>query len=308
MPNQITDSEVLAYVAESAWGTTPATPTGQIVRMTGVTPTQDKGTTKSQELSSSREDADIIQVSARGGLTVPFEASYDIQFEDWLQALLGGTWASNELKVGTTRRSFTMQRKLTDSGLFQLFTGAVPSKITLGTSIGNIVGGSAEFVSKFPSMSGTEVFTNATPYTAAGTNPVFDPIASIQLLQEGGAGAIAGATEFSIELMNGIVSLDQLASLDPLEILAGGFSAQGSFSCYLADSTYWAKFAAHTTTSLVMTLGGAASKKYSFSFAKVKLSKVDLPNQGKNNAMIQKYTWEAFKDATDTTTKITRTP
>lgn len=308
MGNQITDSEVLAYVAESAWGTTPATPTGRIVRMTGVTPTQDKGTVKSQELSASREDADIIQVSAKGGLTVPFEMSYDPQFEDWIEALLGGTYATNVAKVGTTRRSFTFQRKLTDSGLYQLFTGQVPSKISIGTSVGNIISGSAEFVGKFPTMETADVFTNATPYTAAGTNPVMDPIASVQLLQEGGSGAIAGATEFSLELMNGIISLDQLASLDPLDIIAGGFSAQGSFSCYLADSTYWDKFAAHTTTSLVMTIGGSAAKKYSFSFAKVKLSKVDLPNSGKNNAMIQKYTWEAFKDATDTTTKFTRTP
>ena len=84
--------------------------------------------------------------------------------------------------------------------------------------------------------------------------------------------------------------------------------AQGTFSCYLPDATYWDKFAAHTTTSLVITVGGSASKKYSFSFAKVKLSKAELDNTGKNNAMIQKYNWEAMLDSSDTTLKVTRTP
>jgi hypothetical protein len=305
MSNQITNTEVLAMIAETSWATPPATPTGVIVRTTGSKPTQDKGTVKSNEITASRETADIIQVSASGGLSVPFEFAYDAAFETMMQALTGGTWTSNVLKIGSTVRSLMLQRKLTDAGLFQLFNGAIPTKFMFGTGIGNIVSGSADFVSKFPTLTAVDAFS---AYTAAGTNPVFDPIASIQLLQEGGAGAIAGATEFSVEMANGIIPFPQLGSVDPLDIRFGDFTAQGSFSCYLPDATYWTKFAAHTTTSLIITVGGSAAKKYSFSFAKVKLSKVELDNSGKNNAMIQKYNWEAMLDSTDTTVKITRTP
>lgn len=305
MPNQISNTEQLAYIAETTWGTTPATPIGQLMRFTGFTPMQDKITVKSTEITNSREIADIIQTSAKGGITIPFELSYDVQFEDILQALLGGTWSTNVLKVGTTRKSFTIQRAMSDITQYQLFTGAVPSSLTLTAGMSKIIAGSTTFVSKFPSMSGSSVWSST---TAAGSNPIMDPIAAIQLVQEGGAGAIAGATEFSMTLNNGLINFDQLSSKDPLDIQLGAIDASGTFIAYMPDLTYWTKFAAHTTTSLNFTLGGASSKKYAFQFSKVKLSKVDLVNPGMNNPLLQKFTWEAFKDATNSTVMVTRTP
>jgi Phage tail tube protein len=305
MAQQITNTEVLAYIAETVWGTTPATPTGQIVRQTGVQSTHDKTTVMSNETTNSRETADIIQTAGKGGLTVPFEMSYDTQFEDWLQALTGGSWTSNVLKIGTTRRGLTFQRSFPDITQFMHITGAVPTSMQFGTGIGNIISGSASFMSKFPTIDAVTAWSGL---TAAGTNPVFDPIAAIQLLQEGGAGSIAGATEFSVQLENGIISLDQLSSLSPLDIQLGAFKASGTFSAYFADLTYWTKFAAHTTTSLSIAVGGASTKKYTFYFPKVKLSKVDMNNGGMNNAIIQKYSWETYKDATDTTMRVTRAP
>lgn len=305
MPQAITNNEQLAYIAETVWGTTPATPTGRIVRQTGVTATQDKGTTKSAETTNSREVADIVQVSGRGGLNINFELSYDTQFEDWLESLLCGAWATNVLKVGTTRKSFTFQRGFTDIARFHRFTGAICNAMNFAIGNGNIVTGSASFVSKFPSDAGTTVWTGT---TAAGTNAVMDPITAVQLAQEGGAGSIAGLTEFSMALSNGIVDFPQLQSLDPLDLQPGAFGASGEFSLYFADATYWTKFAAHTTTSLTFTLGGAASKKYAFYFPKVKLTQVDVPNGGMNQAIVTKFSWEAFKDATDTMLRVTRTP
>jgi hypothetical protein len=305
MPQQLSNTEVLAYIAETTWGTTPATPTGQIVRHTGYTPKQDKTTTQSNEATTNREIADIIQTAGDGGLTVPFELSYDVQFEDWLAALLGGVWTTNVLKVGGTRKSFTFQRALSDISKYQLFTGAVPSQMDITSGLGSIITGSAQFTSKFPSIVPASIWTATTP---AGTNPVMDPIASVQGMQEGGAGSVAGATEFSMSIANGLVQFPQLTSLSPLDIQLGALIASGSFTCYLADSTYWDKFAAHTTTSLKFTIGGATTKKYEFLYSKVKLSKVDIPNPGKNSTVLQKYTWEAFKDVTATTVQVTRTP
>lgn len=305
MPQQITNTEVVAYIAEATWGTTPATPTGKIVRRTGVTSMHDKTTTRSNESTASRETADIIQTAAKAGLTIPFEMSYGGQFDDWLEALLAGTWATNVLKVGTTRKSFTFQRDFADISQRQVFTGCIPTQIEIGTSLGNIITGSASFASKFPTMQAGSIWTATTP---AGTNAVFDPISSVQLVQEGGAGSIAGVTEFSMSMSNGVIQMDQLQSISPLDIQLGNFEASGTFTAYLADATYWTKFANHTTTSLLFTLGGAATAKYAFLYSNVKLSKVDLNNGGNNNPLFQKFTWEAFKHPTATTVQITRTP
>jgi len=177
--------------------------------------------------------------------------------------------------------------------------------MSFGISTGNVITCNTTFQSKFPTMSGTTVWSGT---TAAGVNTVMTPLDSIQVMQEGGAGSMSGVTDFSMELTNNVVSLDQLSSVDPADLALANFDAQGTFSLYFADSTYYTKYANRTATSLAFTLGGAAAKKYAFSFAKVKLTALGIPNPGMNKPLVQKYSWVAYKDATDTTIKVTRTP
>jgi len=75
MPNAISNKEQVAYIAESSWGTTPATPTGRIVRYNSLTDTASYNTTKSAEITNSREVADLIYTSAAGGLQINSELS-----------------------------------------------------------------------------------------------------------------------------------------------------------------------------------------------------------------------------------------
>ena len=302
----IAQNENLAYISEATWNTTPATPTLQRVRYNSISTAIEKQSTESGEVTTSRETADIIQTSQRGGFGIAGELSYSTQFEDFMLGLLGqSVWTANVAKIGTTRRSFSFERQMADAVQFIMHRGAVPMKLAVASGIGNVITANWDFRGTMPTISGATV---ATANTAVGTNPVMDPISSIQLVQEGGAGSIAGPTDFSFELDNGIVDLAQLASVNPLSLELGEFRAKGKFSLYFQDATYFTKFLNHTTTSLVITLGGAASLKYSFSFAKVKLTALDTPNQGKNTPIVQTFEWQGFKDVTDTMVKVTRTP
>lgn len=66
----------LAFITESVWGTTPATPELQLLRQTGNDIRHNKGTVKSAELRSDRMTADLAQVDASVEGTVNFELSY----------------------------------------------------------------------------------------------------------------------------------------------------------------------------------------------------------------------------------------
>ena len=109
MTQDITNKEQIAYIAEATWGTTPATPTGQIVRYVSNSSEQSYGTTKSAEITNSREVADVIFVSAKGGLTLNTEFSYDTQTADFLEGLLR---TAVEAEPGAENRRFARVKSL----------------------------------------------------------------------------------------------------------------------------------------------------------------------------------------------------
>jgi len=312
MPNAISQNEKLAYIAETAWGTTPAG-TPKELRYTSVEGKQEKQTVESGEVTTSREVADIIQTARSGGLDFGVELSYG-ELDPFLEGLLGSAWqtgvpaaGSDTLKVGVVRKSFTVERQFTDltpaPGRFMSYRGAIVQKIDINVAAGQIITSSVSLMSRSPVSGAASVFSAAP--SAAGGNAVMDPISSVQLVQEGGAN-VAGVTEVSMSLNSGIISFEQLASVDPADLQAGQFTASGKLAAYFADASYLDKFLGHMTSSLKVKLGGSASLNYEFTFPKIKLTSFGNPNQGPNNKIIQTFEWKAFKDATDTTLKIVR--
>jgi hypothetical protein len=307
MSNAISNFERVAYGKESTWGTTPTgVAASQFVRYTGVNSTNEKQTVESGEIANSGEVADIIQVSRRGGVSMNWELSYG-NLDDLLESLFANAWSSNVLTVGATRKSITVERQFTDIGRYWTYAGALCQQLTLNLAVGRILTGSIGFMSKGLLEAGSSAFTGGST-VASPTNAVMDPIASLQLAQEGGAGSIAGITDITLNLSRGLVDMPQAGSADPLDLQSGQFVASGSFSCYFADATYIAKHLSHVTSSLAFTLGGASNLKYAFLFNKVKLTIPDIPNGGLNQPLIQQVQWKALRDASNTTCKITRTP
>jgi Phage tail tube protein len=294
----------LGYVAEVTPGITPASAL-QLVRITGFTPGGTKTSTQSVEMTTAREIADYIQTEAKGGWSFNHEFSYG-NLDGLLESLFGAAFTTNVLKVGNTLKTLTSEVQFTDITQFCAFLYTIVNDFTLSVKKGSIINGTMGALSFFPIWSGTTVGTGAA--SAAPTNSVMDPVASVQLIQEGGAGAVAGPADFTMHLSNGIIDFPQLSSLDPAALAYGQFKAEGTLSAYFADRTYVDKWAAWTDTSLTFTLGGAAALKYAFFFPKVKLSDVKITGIAVNSPVVASMNWSAKIDATNTTCRITRTP
>ena len=88
----------LAYIAETAWGTTPTTPAFTNARFTGESLTPDLQTVVSNEIRPDRNVTDLIQVGQSAGGDVNFELSYGA-FDDWLESVMYNTWSTNVLKT-----------------------------------------------------------------------------------------------------------------------------------------------------------------------------------------------------------------
>lgn len=81
-------------VQESVFGTTPAAPTMQALRITGETLKQDTNTVTSQELRSDRQIADLVRVGLSASGAINWELSYGAHDELFQAALLSATWSS----------------------------------------------------------------------------------------------------------------------------------------------------------------------------------------------------------------------
>jgi len=84
----------VAYIAETVYGQTPATPTMQVVRMTSSDFAASKETVMSDELRYDRMVSTLSEVAATSGGTLNFELSLGGTFDDFLSAALCGNWST----------------------------------------------------------------------------------------------------------------------------------------------------------------------------------------------------------------------
>lgn len=135
-------NQTLAYVAETSFGVTPTSPSMKLVRAkSGSKFELKRDTFTSKELNPGRQVMGLTYGNRSGSAELPFEFSY-ASFDDFMQAVLGGTWTANILKMGTTARSFTFEQGYPDINLREQNTGVVVNGFSLSVKPNAIVEGS----------------------------------------------------------------------------------------------------------------------------------------------------------------------
>ncbi|MBN8958581.1 MAG: phage tail protein [Rhizobiales bacterium] len=128
-----------AYVAESAWGTTPTTPVFKVLRTTGGNIRNNKTTKKSNEIQADRNVRDEFMTALGASGSYNFELSY-ASFDDIFESVLAGTWATDVLKNGATRKYFTFEETLA-SAIVSGATYTAPNDneiMVAGVSVGGL--------------------------------------------------------------------------------------------------------------------------------------------------------------------------
>lgn len=268
-------------VAETVYGTTPATPALKTIRNTGTTLALTKGSYASDELRADRQIVDFRH-STRG---VAGDINGELSaaaFDDFIEAALGGTWTANVLKAGITRRSFSILRNFSDIASadkpYHLFTGCEVNNFKLQFSAGDAPKATVGFgmVGK-DLVIGTAAPTGAT-YPAAPTGSVMDCLTGT--IQEGGA-ALGIITEVNITLENGVSPRPVVGSATTILPSIGRSNLTGQVTAYFENSTLLEKFINETASSLLFTLSNGG-KSYEFNIPNIKYTggQPDTSGQG----------------------------
>ena len=296
----------LYLIPEATYAVTPATPALLTVRHTGCSLGTDKDSMQSEELRADRQIADFRMGQNKVGGGVDVEVSTDAQFTTLLEALLGGTWATNVLKAGTTRRWFSMLRKFGDSGFdkpYLLFTGVEVASAEFKITPDKIATASFDTVAKTMTVSATAPTGATFPATAVAASPMD---AFTGTIKEGGS-VIGVVSDLSFKLDNGVDRRFVIGSKDTILPQIGRSNCTGSMTAYFESAAMLEKFLNETQSSLEFTLT-AGAKTLTFLLPAIKYTggKPDVSSEG---SITLQMPFQAVYDATEATNiKITRVP
>lgn len=296
----------LAYITESTWGTTPATPTLLEQRFTGESLTPNIETTVSNEIRSDRNITDIIQTGQSAGGSVDFELSYG-SFDDWLESLMYSTWSTNVLKNANVEKSFTVEKTFEAGATDQYhrFTGCIVDSLSLACQVGQVVTGSFGFVSKGMSVAQTAI--TGSSYTGANSNPVINAATNFASL------AITGVTgpeltALNLSVNNNLRQQQVLGQLDARGIGTGRFEVTGDLTAYFENEELFDLYLNGTAADLTFKLGGASSLNYLFEIDNLKFTNAEVLAGGNDQDILVNIGFQGLYEGNDNTLKITRTP
>lgn len=264
IPNQAETR--FAYIAEGTPGTTPTSPAFQIARpRAGSRLKINRPRMESSELRPDRRLGSTFGgIGGASGRLATLLFHEDFQ-HDWLEAALGGTWATDVLLDGNTEHYKTVERKFVAgaSGIYDRATGALVDTMTMTVVPNQEVTVDYDFLA-FGGSTGSAILSGATYVDAeVGEAADYADISSISLF---------GLSSFSlarlqITVNNNLRGQPKLGTRDLKSVGQGKFRVMGSADIYLEDAAYYAAALANTVGEVSFIIGpsgGSSGARYTF--------------------------------------------
>lgn len=276
-----------AYVAETAWGTAPSTPTFQKLRITSETLMPAKTTVRSDEVRPDRNVVDEIEVAQAAAGDINFELS-DATLEALLESLMFNTWSgspADTLKNGYgAGQAFTFERTLLlpdASYEYHRFVGGIINTMSLNCQAGQKITGTLGVMAK--SMSRAVSAIAGSTYTDPNTEEIMnaaDDFASLSVTGLSPAPTIKGLT---MQVTNNLRRQDEVGSKYAAGFGPGRFEVTGTMQAYFETGDLYAAFLDHTDLALSWVLGSTSGEKYRFTLPTIKLTGNPGSNIGGND-------------------------
>lgn len=287
-------SEVrIAYIAESAFGTTPATPTFKVARVTSGGLRTNKQTGVSDERRADRNVSDVFLLGLGAGGSYDAELSY-ASFDDWFEATLGGTWTSDVLKNGLVRRSFTFEetRELGATDSFSRFAGTTFNGFSLSLAANGKAELSFDLLAKQETLA-TAIVSGAT-YTPGNTNAIMTAPKSVSALTVGGD--TLKVMSLSVEVTNNLRERPEVGSLYSNEFGVGRCEVTGTVEVYFESNAAYQDVLDHASGALQFTIGDVTTEKYTFLLPKIIFMDGQITAGGNDDDVMVSIPFQAVYD------------
>jgi hypothetical protein len=243
-----------AYISEGAtWATTPATPAMTLfsTRKMGLALTRPE--IKDTTIRSDAQPRYALQgnTNVAGDIEMAYYAvGTTSPADDFLASALRGSWVSNQLIVGTTFSSFSIEEGDLDTALFRVFTGVTADKVKL------VFGGQDGLIATFSCL-GSDMTTATAPVTGAtySAEPLALPMMHFNGTFTEGGTTCAYITGLTIDIDSASTANYALGDRHAKNITRGMLTVTATGTAYYPDQTLLNKFLNGTTSSLSASVG-----------------------------------------------------
>lgn len=295
----------LSYVAETVFGTTPATPS--LIQLPYTTHSLDL--TKDRVTGNDIQPDRMLRVDRHGNRSMSGDIVVDLRkadYDPFLESAFMNTFSTNVLKVGTTPKSFSIEDAATDISQFRLFTGATVSSLAVSIKPNQMVTGTFSMIGKNMTISGTSVDAVK---TASSTNQPFDAYSgSLRIADAGGSLAAAAiVTGFDFTINNALAPTFVVGSSTTPQLEYGMATVEGTITAYFEDAGLINRFLNETQTALEIAVDDPTGvSDYTFLFPRVKINGASVPVDNPTSRIIT-LPFVALFDTTEATNiKLTR--
>ena len=279
----------LSYIAESTFGTTPAGNFQEIPYSThSLNLTKER--VQGNDITSDR----IPRVDRHGNKTASGDIVVDLRagnFDAFLEALLFSTWdaspvaSPDQLKVGTTLKSFSIEDYMEDIDQARLFTGMVPSQAQFSIQPNQMITTTFSFMGKDGTIGATQKTTDA-----ATVNDPFDAYSGdIQIADHNGTlAALSSVTAVDFTINNNLNPTFIVGTDTTPQMEYGMCTVEGSLTAYIEDATLFNRFINETESEFEVSVNDpSGSNEYKFYFPKVKFNTATADLQNPQSRLIQ---------------------
>ncbi len=298
----------LAYVAEATIGTTPTTPTFQILRYVTADLRPSKQTDIPPEVRPDGNVTTITDVGRSAGGNINGQLSYGT-YDILLSSLFRKDWATNVLVNGVSHIAMTIEEfhELGATDNWIRHRGCRVNTLDLNLEARKPV--EANFgIMGLGSTVATSAIAGAT-YTAATTTEIFNAGLNVSALTFTGIATAPKIQKMALKLNSNIYANDIVSAYEPYSHGLGQFVATGSITALYEDKATFDAILNHTTVALGFTLTDAAGNSYAVSIPKTKLLDGGPVKPGNSKAVTIEAPFQAFFDSgIGGSVQITRTP
>ncbi len=133
------------YFPETTAGTAAAGAYQTLRSKVGVKFDLKRDTFMSKDRRSDRMESSMSYGNRSGSGSIPIEWSYGT-YDDFLEAVTGGTWAAEVLKIGNTARTFTFEETSDELDIVERMLGVQFSGFSISQKVNNIAEGTLDFM------------------------------------------------------------------------------------------------------------------------------------------------------------------
>jgi hypothetical protein len=278
----------LSFLPEVTFGTTPA---GNFTEL--------PFTTHSLNLSKERVTGNDIQsdrmprVDRHGNRTASGDIVVDLRngnYDNLLESLMFNAWdsspssAPDELKVGTTLKSLSVEDYLADIDQAKLFTGMVVSQASFSMQPNQMVTTTFSMIGKDMSLSASEK-----TITAATINQPFDAYSGDFRIGnfDGALSALTAVTSIDFTINNNVNPTFVIGESTTPQLEYGRCEIEGTITAYIEDATLINRFLNETETAFDVSVNDpSGSNEYKFFFPKVKINSADTPVENPQSRLV----------------------